>query len=206
MKPKLIFIASAYQGDVNNVMRSMEYADAIIEMGHHPIVPLLFHFMDEIHPQHEEKWKEIDKNILKRCDMVFRDESVSQGADDEVSEARRLGIPVVYWLEDIDAVKITKREELFRYISDLYGVDEELLIKGRRDRIYADPRHMMTYIMYRHYGYTAQRVADIIGYKNHASVVHAAKKIRYDLETNYIPTVQKYNALKPHLPEVGNTK
>ncbi len=103
---QLIFIASSYQGKLENVMRSMIYADRLIRAGYAVFCPLLYHYMNQFRPHPEETWKEQDKAVLLRCDGVFRDDSISDGADDEVRLAEEHGIPVYRDLDELTRVRV----------------------------------------------------------------------------------------------------
>jgi len=103
---KLIFIASAYQGKLENVMRSMMYADRLIRAGHAVFCPLLYHYMNQFRPHPEQVWKEQDMAVLLRCDGVFRDDSISEGADYEVQMAEDHFIPVYRDLDELIGIRV----------------------------------------------------------------------------------------------------
>jgi hypothetical protein len=100
---KRIYIASPYsRGDVAaNVKRQIDVADILIASGYAPFVPLLSHFQHMIHPRPEEDWKRLDMEWLRGCSAVLRLYGHSPGADAEVIEAERLGIPVYYSLDEL---------------------------------------------------------------------------------------------------------
>lgn len=99
---KKIFIAGPYtKGDVAiNVKRAMDIANIIIDLGHAPFCPHLTHFLHMNKAQPYEKWLAIDAEFLKSCDVVIRISGESNGADKEVSLAKKLGIPVYYGLNE----------------------------------------------------------------------------------------------------------
>ena len=84
-----------------NVRRQLAVADKLLEMGHIPFCPLLLHFWHIVSAKPQEVWKEIDREILKRCDAVLRLDGMSVGADEEVDLALALRIPVYYDIKDI---------------------------------------------------------------------------------------------------------
>jgi hypothetical protein len=95
---KVIYIASPYtMGDTaENVSVQIKAAHRILDMGHCPIAPLLSHFL-HIHRQRPyEDWIEMDFALLKKADLLLRLPGESAGADNEVEEAVRLGIPVAF--------------------------------------------------------------------------------------------------------------
>ena len=101
---KMVYIASPYTiGDMaQNVKRQIDAADELMNVGFCPIIPLLSHFQHMVHPRPYEDWMEIDKEKLRRCDVVLRLPGESKGADIEVALAHELGIPVfksVNWVK-----------------------------------------------------------------------------------------------------------
>ena len=102
-KPLLIYIAAPLTiGDPSqNIRRACFVGDAILELGHIPFIPHLSHFWDLISPKSYETYMDIDFEMLARCDGLLRIEGHSLGADREVAEAKRLGIPVYYSIEEL---------------------------------------------------------------------------------------------------------
>ena len=98
-----VYIASPYtDGDVAvNVRRSIIAADALVELGCAPFVPLLTHFWHFLSPKEYEVWTEMDMEWVRRCDCVLRLIGNSKGADAEVTLAESLGIPVFYDIESL---------------------------------------------------------------------------------------------------------
>jgi len=99
----LIYIASPYSlGDIAvNVRNSLMVADEVLKKGHIPFCPCLTHFWHFLSPKPWEVWLEIDSAILERCDALLRLDGDSEGADREVGQARYLGIPIYYSLEEV---------------------------------------------------------------------------------------------------------
>lgn len=94
----LVYISSPYTvgNKRDNVNRQLRVANRLWDQGYTPIPPLLSHFWDIIYPKPWEKWIAYDLKILASCDCVLRLEGKSEGADLEVEEAKRLGIPVLF--------------------------------------------------------------------------------------------------------------
>ena len=91
-----VYIAGPYTtGDtMANIRTACSYGDIVARRGHAPMVPHLSGFMEAIYPQGYETWMRIDLAWLAVADAVIRIPGHSPGADREVDEARRLGIPV----------------------------------------------------------------------------------------------------------------
>ena len=99
----IIYISSPYSiGDqVLNVRRQLEAADRLLEKGHIPFCPCLLHFWHFVSPKSWDEWLRIDRAFIPRCDALLRLEGDSVGADLEVEEAKRLGLPIYYSVSSI---------------------------------------------------------------------------------------------------------
>ena len=97
-KPLYIYIASPYtKGDAaENVRRSLEEAESIVQAGNIPFCPLLYHFWHFYNPHEYEFWIDLSKAWLKRCDALIRLPGESAGADAEVAIALEYGLKVYY--------------------------------------------------------------------------------------------------------------
>lgn len=95
---KVVYIASPYtKGDAaENVRRQIDAFDGLAYHGFAPIAPLLGHFVQIVNPLDYDTWTRIDMALVLKSDAVLRLEGESYGADAEVLEASRSGIPVFY--------------------------------------------------------------------------------------------------------------
>jgi hypothetical protein len=98
-----VYIASPYTlGDVGkNVGLHMKTANDLIGRGFCVIAPLLFHFLHIVYPRNWETWIKVDLELMSRADVVYRVIGKSAGADLETREAEKLGIPVVYSIDEL---------------------------------------------------------------------------------------------------------
>jgi uncharacterized protein DUF4406 len=98
---KRVYVAGPYSsGDVAaNVRSAYEAANRLVDGGLAAFVPHHTHFWHLIFPRPYEEWLTLDLAFLPCCDAVLRLPGESPGADGEVREARKLGIPV---FEDVD--------------------------------------------------------------------------------------------------------
>lgn len=107
---KFVYIAGPMDhGDTAlNIRRAILVADALLKEGHYPYVPHLDHFWHMICPGTREQWLKLDMAFIAKCDCLLRIAGDSPGADLEVAEAQRLGVPVYGPLvvEDKDGSKI----------------------------------------------------------------------------------------------------
>ena len=113
----LILIAGPYRSGTNddpvlmqqNLGQLESVALPLFRKGHVPLIgewvalPLI-HLAGASHPG-DAAWQEIQypvaHRLLQKCDAVLRIKGASKGADDDVSVAKELGIPVYYSLEDV---------------------------------------------------------------------------------------------------------
>lgn len=93
---KRIYVAGPYtHGDVAlNVRNACGAAASLAALGFAPFVPHLAHFWHMMFPRPYEEWLALDLAFLPTCDALLRLPGPSSGADGEVAEAHRLGIPV----------------------------------------------------------------------------------------------------------------
>jgi hypothetical protein len=99
----VVYIASPYTvgNQAENVRRQIDAADKLMGLGYCPEAPLLSHFQHLVHPRPYVDWMAIDIEKLRRSDVLIRLPGESVGADAEVREAERLGIPVVRSLDEL---------------------------------------------------------------------------------------------------------
>lgn len=97
-----VYIAGPYtKGDVAvNVRNAILVAERIVDAGHVPYVPHLTHFWHLVKPHAINFWYEYDLSWLAVCDCLIRLPGESTRADNEVAEAKKLGISVYYSYED----------------------------------------------------------------------------------------------------------
>lgn len=98
-----VYIASPYSigNKVENVRRSLDVANKLIEAGMYPYSPLLNYYQNELFPQPEDTWIKQELAWISCCQCLLRLPGESVGADGEVVEAERLGIKVFYTIENL---------------------------------------------------------------------------------------------------------
>lgn len=85
-----------------NIIRAIRLGDELLNLGHTPYVPhAVCALWQTVAPRSEEDWIRFDLAWLRQCDAVIRIEGESAGADQEVTEACRLGIPVYYSVAEL---------------------------------------------------------------------------------------------------------
>jgi hypothetical protein len=92
-----VFISGPYtKGDVAvSVARAMEVAHRLMDAGHIPFTPHLSHFLHLHRARPYEEWIAQDLHWLPLCEAIVRLDGESAGAEREVEEAIRLGIPIM---------------------------------------------------------------------------------------------------------------
>lgn len=101
---KAIYVSGPYSGsDIpHNVQAAIVVASAIRDMGHAPLVPHFSMFEDMHKTRPWDHWIESDLVWVRKCDAIYRIPGASAGAEIEVAEAVRLGIPV---FRDLEALR-----------------------------------------------------------------------------------------------------
>lgn len=104
---KLVYVAGPYTNPdpIENTHNACREADAIYQLSGHSLVPIVPHMTLIWHmviPHADiDFWYNYDLAVMSRCDVVLRLAGASTGADGEVREAERLGIPVAYSTADL---------------------------------------------------------------------------------------------------------
>lgn len=92
-----VYVAGPYSADPDAcTVEAMSVAHQVMDLGHAPFVPHLYHYMHLMRERGYEDWMTADLVYLRVCDVILRMPGHSPGADREVELARELGIPVVY--------------------------------------------------------------------------------------------------------------
>lgn len=86
---------------ITNIKKAIETAEIMTKKGHTPFIPHLSSYWHFLFPHEYDFWIEQGLEWLKFCDGLFRIPGKSKGADIEVKEAERLGIPVYYHLDEV---------------------------------------------------------------------------------------------------------
>lgn len=98
-----VYIASPYTigSKERNVMKQISVFHILAAHGHVPFAPLLGHYVDLVYPFSYDFWLKWGLEWMKTCDCVLRLAGESPGADKEVAEAEKLGIPVYYSIGEL---------------------------------------------------------------------------------------------------------
>jgi hypothetical protein len=98
MARRLIYVAGPYThpDPVENTHATCRVAMAIYERTEWcPVVPHLSLLWHAVVPRPERHWLDYDLHLLRACDAIVRLPGFSRGADGEMQEAERIGLPVV---------------------------------------------------------------------------------------------------------------
>lgn len=97
-----VYIAGPYaKGDTAvNVRNAMSAGHLVMNTGHHPFIPHLFHFMHMHSPRSQQEWMDLDLEFLPMCDAIVRLPGESSGSDAEVSLAHELNLEIYFGIEE----------------------------------------------------------------------------------------------------------
>lgn len=107
-KDLMVYIAGPYSAATisevsRNVSKAVAMAEKIVKIPECiPFIPHLFHWWEDEHPHEYEFWLNLDLRFLAKCDILFRIEGESKGADAELEFARANNIPYVYSIEELN--------------------------------------------------------------------------------------------------------
>ena len=95
----LVYIAGPYSAPTPeeiqaNVDRAIDAGNRLMDAGIRVRVPHLSHYQHARQPRDYEAWMALDFAELADCEALLRIPGPSSGADREVAEAERLGLPV----------------------------------------------------------------------------------------------------------------
>ncbi len=105
---KRVYVSGPYsKGDpAANVGHAMKITNYLLNEGFAPFCPHLVHFLHMTQPRSWEAWMEYDLIWVKQCEILLRLNGESKGADIEVEEAKKLGMPIYFdWIELINKEK-----------------------------------------------------------------------------------------------------
>jgi nucleoside 2-deoxyribosyltransferase len=93
---EVVYIAGPYTHPepIENTKKAIDVWNQLTDAGYIAIVPHNTLLMHLCYPKEANFWYEYDLCIMRKCDAVVRIPGFSEGADKEVLEANRLGIPV----------------------------------------------------------------------------------------------------------------
>lgn len=100
----MVYLAAPYTNPdpIVNTHETIKVATQLVEDGRAtPVVPHLSLLWHLVTPRPIEFWYAYDLEVMARCDFVVRLAGASTGADAEVKEAERLGIPVFYDVDEL---------------------------------------------------------------------------------------------------------
>lgn len=105
----LVYVAGPYtaptpEGVQANVDRALDAYNEVLDLGCNAFLPHMAHFAHQRRERDYETWMEVDFAALERCDVLYRMQGVSSGADREVERAFQIGIPVAFSLADLPKI------------------------------------------------------------------------------------------------------
>lgn len=70
-------------------------------------------------------------------------------------------------------------DRIIASVAEFYGITEQELCKGNRERKYSEPMHVAAYCIRRLLRMPYQSIAKVLGDKNHATIIYAEQKVGY---------------------------
>jgi hypothetical protein len=103
--------------DIHAIRDAIVMSNRLIELGYAPFCPQLTILAEIVHPIPYEAWLGIDFEWIKVCDVVFRMNNQSKGADREVDYASEVGVETYFspYPDACSAVNIDMDQDLARF-------------------------------------------------------------------------------------------
>ena len=95
----LVYIASPYRGDVeNNVKMAKEYCAYAVRCGFIPICPHIYftEFLSDVNETERQRGINMGLQLLGLCVEMWVFGKVTEGMQQEIDEAKRIGIPFTH--------------------------------------------------------------------------------------------------------------
>jgi len=98
-----VYIAGPYShlDPVVNTRNAILAGEELSKRGHIPYIPHLNLMWHMVAPHEPSFWYAYDLEWLPCCDALLRLPGASTGADNEIEQAKALGMPVFYSIEDL---------------------------------------------------------------------------------------------------------
>jgi len=105
-KRLMVYVAGPYTkpDPCANTHTAIHLGQKLWDLGYCPFIPHLSHFWHTMIPNPYQMWLDLDILWLEKCDVLLRMNGQSSGADKEEEHARKIGIPVVYSIEELAAL------------------------------------------------------------------------------------------------------
>ena len=68
-------------------------------------------------------------------------------------------------------------EFILKYCSDVYQVDEKLVLSKNRSELVSNARHLFIYLMRKHTEYSLNQIGLYVGNRSHSTVLSSIKKV-----------------------------
>jgi len=92
----------AFPDPIENTNKAIRIADELYTTGVcMPILPHLTLLWNTVIPHEPSFWSEYCLLMMRRCDAILRIDGISQGAEKELVEAKKVGIPIFYQLDHL---------------------------------------------------------------------------------------------------------
>ena len=105
--PRVYIAGPISKGDLwRNVEKGIRVYNRLLDAGYEAYLPHFNVYADRLKRRSWADWMKIDAGWLKLCDVVWRIEGDSVGADCECKAAGKLGMPVVRTMGELKEVRV----------------------------------------------------------------------------------------------------
>ena len=107
-----------------NVRNAIAAGEDLFRQGYTPIIPHLNWYWHQIYEHSWNEWIKYGLRLLSACECLYRLPGQSSGADIEVEEAKRLGIPVVEYNGSLNPPMPSVFQSVLREIAELHDAKQ----------------------------------------------------------------------------------
>lgn len=94
--------------------------------------------------------------------------------------------------------KLSPPDSVIFTVAEVWGISPAELISPSRELRFVLPRHMAAAILYTHLGLTYNEIAELLGRRNHATILHSVRAFQAAMA--YTPGyAAKYHTICKHL-------
>lgn len=88
-------------GPVKNTRKAIDIAEECLKMGLIPYVPHLNLLWEICYPKKDSMYLKMDLHWVEKMDVIYRIRGYSKGSDMECALAKKLNIPIVYSIKQL---------------------------------------------------------------------------------------------------------
>jgi len=106
-----------------NTRAAIDAGAVLMRNGFEPFIPHLYCLLDMVHPQHYERWMDLDFSYIRVCECLLRIPGESTGADREIEYATTRNLPVFTNVADLITWRDEQQQKVRELATDIQRVE-----------------------------------------------------------------------------------